>query len=178
MSKHKTVCIVIAASLILCLALLWLIAQPTPLRLTFLHGTNDSQIGRMGVFRLENNLNERVNTGGGFYQREHERGVESRLGDYGADLGGVQHVLPGVSNTFRVWMPTNGGPYRLVLYCVPDSKTTPQFLSSLRMRLLGFVSQHSPISQGFIGRWAGTQFTMSQYFQVPPPEQLRTTRRE
>jgi hypothetical protein len=51
------------------------------------------------------------------------------------------------------------------LYCVPDSKITLQHVSSVRMRLLGFVSR-LPVSQEFIGRWAGTRFTMSQVFQA------------
>jgi hypothetical protein len=163
--KRKKVLAVMSVAVVIAVTLFSLTPAQHPISLTFLYTTNAPSVGTVGVFRLENNLDEPIATSGGFYQRAGDRGAEPRIGDYGASLGGVRRFKPGVG-TFQAWIPTNGGPYRLVLYCVPDSKATRQHRNSLRMRMLGLVSR-LPVSQRFIGRWAGTQFTTSQRFEVP-----------
>jgi len=173
MIKRKNVLIGVGAAIVLGVMLFSLTPAQPPIGLTFLYTTNAPSVGIVGVFLLQNNLEEPISTAGGFYQRTSSRGIGPQIGDYGATLGGVQRFTNGVGRTFQTWIPTNGGPYRLVLYCVPESKGTRRYLSSLRMRMLGLISR-LPVSQRFIGRWAGTQFTTSQRFDVPAPKPVGT----
>lgn len=168
LSKRKISITVIVLVLFIGSAILFVVVPTPPLRLSFLYTTNDAQIGAVGVFQLENNLNEPVSSRGGFYQKTRAQGIEPEIGDYGAVIVGPYRFLPGANNIFRVWIPTNCEPYRLVLYCTPDSTVTVQYVSSYRMRLLGFASRHLPLSRRTIGRWAGTRFVFSQDFRAPP----------
>src|SRR4051812_14990517 len=109
LSKSKTV-LLLATLAGLTLAICWLTAPSPPVRVTFLSVTNDGSL-RIGVFRFENDLNEPVRAEWGFYQPQGETGVEPQLGNYGVSMTDTLRDFPGgASNTFQIYIPTNGGP--------------------------------------------------------------------
>ena len=72
---------------------------------------------------------------------------------------------PKIPNTVQAWCPTNGGPYRFVLNCMPASKSTTNFTSSARVRIASSVSRWLHPSFTTQGRWYGMEFAVSQPFQ-------------
>ena len=169
LSKRKIIGIVGAVTLSAVVAFLW--PSSPSMRVKLLHFTNDSVRGTVGVFRVENHSDETVFSGGGFLQREENRGVEpkSRLGDWAAPFTSqsVERFAPGSTNTFSLWMPTNGGAYRLVLSCTPAHTTTVEYRESFRMRSLGLLTRWFHVSNGFHQRWGGVAFPSSQLFRPP-----------
>jgi hypothetical protein len=111
----------------------------------------------------ENDLNEPVRAEWGFYQRQGESGVEPQTGNYGVQTPDTLRGFPGrTSNTFQIPIPTNGGPYRLVLFCLPSSKMN---LSPSQMRWFAWKS-HLPLLGNFHRRMPGSLFIKSEYFGV------------
>lgn len=147
------------------IALLSVRSQSRAVRLTFLYATNHAQIGRVGVFELVNCLNEPVSTSGGHYKPAKQIGMDPQKGAWGAPLSPTLFNA-GTTNTLEVWMPTNGGPYRLVLQCLPRSKGTPQFYRSARFRIINFIA--SRLRPDFVtqARCFGSTFVESQSFGV------------
>ena len=139
-------------ALLLFVALVWSSSPSrSGVRLTFLYATNQPQIGKVGVFELVNQLNESVSTSGGHYKPAKRSGLNAEVGDWGARID--QKFAAGTSNILHMWSPTNGGPYRLVLMCVPASKDTTQFYHSalfqISNRLLRWLP---PPAAGWFGR--------------------------
>lgn len=184
-SKKLILAVMVGA---ICLTTLWFAIPRQPcIILTCLYTTNEvvTVLLRpgdtyktnmvMGVFRLENNSGETI-MALGFFQNERERGLEAQVGDYGAPTlrGSREAEVPrgevprGVS-TFESPIPPHDGKYRLVLRCVPHSKSTLSFMRGLRFRLAAFVS-FLPKCQGLALRLSGSEFAFSQWIQVPPPD--------
>src|SRR5439155_6811507 len=112
-ANGKLAWIAIIALLSLCGALLWSTWPSQPLRVSFLHLTNDVHTELDGVFRLDNGSKETVSAIGFIHEKQTARGWVRHIGDFGADLGGAKLISPGTSATFRVWVLTNGGMYSL-----------------------------------------------------------------
>jgi hypothetical protein len=89
-------------------------------------------------------------------------------GDWGANILDLHQFPAHSTNIIQVWSPTNGGPYKLVLYCLPASKNTPQFYGSARVRIASFISPW--VNPSFVrqGRWYGTIFEESLSFEIKP----------
>jgi hypothetical protein len=121
MKKIKII-IVVSVLGIIGITIFWLVTASSPsVRVSYLYTTNDVlPKGAMGVFRLDNHSNRTLGAGGGFYQRKNEQGNEPQAGDYAAVPIGVHEFRQGVT-MFQAWVPTNGGPYRLVLTYRPPS---------------------------------------------------------
>jgi hypothetical protein len=169
LSKHKgKLAIALGACVLVCAVVFWISPEPPPVRLTFVHTTNDLLHGRVGVFRIENRLPEKVTAGVGFYQRVADRGPEPRRGDWGAP---VRHsVAAQTTNSFTVWIPTNGGPYRLVLHWLPASKSTAQYYSSVRARAMNWLVGVLNPSSATHRRWTGWIYSVSDGFEASPPD--------
>ena len=164
---------------VVCCVALWILTPPLqpPVRLTFLNATNDTQTGRSwGTFLLENNLSETLQGGAGIYERQSGSKWVHGIGDYGVELGlGPRRFAAGTTNLLSLWVPNKGGPYRLVLMCVPSSKTTQQYNASVRFRLLALLSRCRllpglglPGGAQARGRMYGTIYPTSQAFRPPP----------
>ena len=168
--SHKTRLTIGAALLLIFGMAFWLRTAPPPrIQLAFLYATNHPQAGRIGVFGVVNRLNEKVTCGAGHFHPAKRKGLEPVIGDWGAlPIGGTASFPPESTNTIEVRTPTNGGPYQLVLYCLPASKQTLKYYSSPRARIASFFSTWVP--QGFVtsGRWYGSMFIESQSFEVKP----------
>jgi hypothetical protein len=145
---------------------------PAPVRVTFLYSTNDLP-GYAAAFELVNDLNERIQCGAGHYQVVTRAGIEPQKGDWGARLSGSPNLAAHSTNIVTLWCPTNGGPYKLVLYCLPASKTTPQFYNSVRFRFYNMLAPWLEPSFTRHGRWCGAIYPESQAFKVKPPSNPR-----
>jgi hypothetical protein len=149
---------------------LWFVPSASPpVHVAFLYGTNEPKSGKVGVFELVNNLNEPVTTGGGWYIPATRKDLNTQKGDWGAAIHGGLHTFTArTTNIVQVWIPTNGGPYRLVLQCLPTSKSTPQFYRSARFRVANFVSPWLHPSFVTQARWYGSVFAVSPPFDATP----------
>jgi len=134
--------------------------------LTFVCSTNHPQFGNIAIFELVNALNELVNSSGGHYKPANRRGLNAQKGDWGANVLDGHKFAAHSTNIIHVWSPTNGGPYRLVLYCLPASKSTPQFLGSARVRFVSFISPWVNPSFATQARWYGSIFAESPPFEI------------
>jgi hypothetical protein len=146
-------------------------SSPTPpsaIRLTFLYSTNHPQFGKVGVFELANQLNETISSSGGHYKPAKRSGLNAEKGDWGAMILGVHQFAAATTNMLQVWSPTNGGQYKLVLQCLPASKSTPQFYGSARFRIASFLSPWVHPSFATQARWYGSLFAESQSFETKP----------
>src|SRR5215471_6453226 len=116
------------------LGLLFVSPAPPSVSVSFLYGTNQLNNPGVGVFEIVNRLNEPVTIGGGWYIPAARKGLNSEKGDRVATIyGSLRTVSARTTNIVQVWIPTNGGPYRLVLFVHPASKETPQFYRSVRV---------------------------------------------
>lgn len=158
-----------ALLLLLVIAVVWTSpSSPRHFRLTFLYHTNRPPFGNVGVFELVNPLDETVSSSGGNYKPAKRSGLNAEIGDWGATIPGGHQFAAGTTNIFQVWMPTNGGPYKLVLQCMPASRTTPQFYRSARFRFFNFLSRWFRPSFALQARWYGSVYVESQSFEVAP----------
>lgn len=154
---------------LLLVVMVWLSSpSQSGVRLTFLYATNHLQIGRRGMFELVNHLNESVSADYAHYKLAGRSGLNAQLGDRGATLGGRHTFAAGTTNTFLVWTPADGGPYKLVLQCLSASKDTSRFLGSARARLVSFISPWVKPSFTTKARWYGSVFAESQSFEATP----------
>ena len=165
---------------VVCCLALWILTPPLqpPVRLTFLKATNDVQTGLCwGTFLLENNMSATVQADAGIYERQSGSKWVHGVGDYGVDLGlGPRWFAAGTTNLLSLWVPNKGGPYRLVLICVPNSRITQQYNKSVRVRLLALLSRCRllpglgllPGGDRARGRIYGTVYPTSQAFRPPP----------
>jgi hypothetical protein len=171
--KHKAgaLAALLAVTLlaVILLALLFVSPASPSVRVAFLYGTNQPNHPGVGVFEIVNHLNEPVTIGGGWYIPAARKGLNAEKGDGVATIyGGLRSVSARTTNIVHVWIPTNGGPYRLVLFLHPDSKETPQFYRSVRVRVGSFVLPWLDPSFVTQARWFGAAFAVSPPFDVPP----------
>jgi hypothetical protein len=136
--------------------------------LTFLYTTNHPHAGRLGVFQVVNQCSETIINSGGHYKPATRSGFNVEEGDYGANSRGSDRFAAGTTNVVMLWIPTNGGPYRLVFRFTPVSKTTPAFYSSARVRFFSFISPFVKPSFATQARWYGAIYVESQSFEAPP----------
>jgi len=134
--------------------------------LTFLYTTNHPQIGKLGVFRVVNQCSETIINGGGHYKPATRSGLNAEVGDYGANSRGSDRFAAGTTNVVILWIPTNGGPYRLVFRFTPISKTTPAFYGSVRVRFFSFISPFVKPSFATQAQWYGATYVESQPFET------------
>jgi hypothetical protein len=170
LTKRRRGLLVVALIVFLCGGgIVLLSVARRPVRLSFICLTNDVQIGPAGVFRLENHSKEAVETIGVIYQKRTTGGWSHHLNDYGARLGDATRLLPGAGSTFRVSVPTNGGPYRLVLNCVPHrtSKSPPPDRQWI-VRLISWLPRSQPLIDRFV---RGHHFPTSDPFSSDNAEQ-------
>lgn len=164
--KHSSKVLALAGVVVLLLTIAFLTLSSRPssaVTLTFLYTTNHAQFGKAGVFRLVNHLNESLSSSAGHYKPASRSG----LSDRGTTFRGGQFSAA-TTNIIQMWIPTNGGPYKLVLYCLPASKTTPAFYRSARVRIVTFLSPWVQPSFATQARWYGTVFAESQSFETSP----------
>ena len=167
----KTITLATGAAILSVLLLLVLWPSPSPasaVRLTFLYTTNRPLVGKVGVFELVNQLNETISSSGGHYKPAKRSGLNAEKGDWGAMILGVHQFAAATTNILQVWSPTNGGQYKLVLQCLPASKSTPQFYGSARFRIASFLSPWVHPSLATQARWYGSLFAESQSFETKP----------
>jgi hypothetical protein len=158
---------------------LWLkLSAAGPLRLTLLYATNDAALGPSRVFELVNQMDETVTCSAGRYQQSPHDGFSPKKGDYGAEIidYGAQNLLrktfvAHTTSLFQVWSPTNGGPYRFVVLCLPASRMTAQYYASVRFRVANFVSRWVHSSFATSAQWSGVEFAASPPFEVKPAKQ-------
>jgi hypothetical protein len=168
--------LIVAAAGFLIALLIWAIFRPqppAPVRVTFLYSTNDVTGEHAAAFELVNDLNENVDCGFGHYQVATRSGIEPQRGDWGAPFSGTRNFVAHSTNIVTLWCPTNGGPYKLVLYCSPASKTTPQYSKSVRFRFYNMLVPWLQPSFTQHGRWCGAIYPESQPFEVKPPSKPR-----
>ena len=168
--RHKGKLMATAAVVSILVFGLWSInSSPTPVRLAFLYTTNNPRSGMMGVFQLVNELDETVSSGVGRFKPVTENGLRLRRGEWAgilSDLNGVKYVTRRTTNVFEVSLPTNGGPYKLILFCTPDSKMTPEYYRSARVRIARFLIPWVQPSAATQGQWYGSIFVESQSFEI------------
>jgi len=144
---------------------------PQP-RLISLGTTNVAAQGIVGVFVLENPLEEPALLGA-FFQRAGASGTMPRPGDVGVSITLGSEALPHTTNIFLAPLPTSSGSYRLVLHFIPEGVLPPKCKRSLGMRLAGLFSRlpaslrMQPWSQRAISYSNGIRVLRSQYFQIP-----------
>jgi|GEM_PF-2602605 hypothetical protein len=141
----------------------WLVSAAGTIRITYKGSQWDAKLGSVGVFEVVNDTKIAMNSGHGVYERRSGRGWVHGLGDYGADLGGVHTFAPGSTNRLTIWIPTNGGSYRLVLQCNPDLPNGTARPAQWRWRLaqvMGYLRAPSRLQ----GRALGNKYPASQQF--------------
>ena len=168
MTSGRKLTVTIVTLLVACFAIVaWLIlSAPRNIRVTYQGTCSDPETGSLGVFEVVNNTGATMIAGHGVFERRLGRRWVHGLGDYGVDLGGPRTFAPGSTNTLRVWIPTNGGPYRLVLQCWPELPNGASRSGYLRSKLVQMmrwlrapqrlqgrvVGNNYPVSQGFMGQ--------------------------
>jgi hypothetical protein len=176
MNLPKRRIVLIAVAGLVCLglvALVWSLGgrARASLRLTFLYATNAPgpvvPNGTMGVFRVENDSQEVLQSGGGFFQVKGHRGFEGQEGEYGASIL-LSYFPPGTTN-IMMWVPTNGGPWRLVMYFRLDLRRA----SPLRLKAAE-VAQRASFRLPFLvdlGRLGvGGRYATTEFFQARPSD--------
>src|SRR6476620_10104654 len=136
LQQHKGKLTIVGVPLLfLIIVVLWpRPTAPSAICLTFLYPTNHPQFGKVEAFELVNQLNETVGARYGHYKPAKRSGLNAEPGDPGANILGAHQFAARTTNIVKVWSPAKGGPYKLVLRCVP-AKTTPQFYRSTRNRI-------------------------------------------
>jgi hypothetical protein len=146
------------------LVVLWFLSSPPPpVRVTFLHATNDPSNGRVGVIELVNPLNEKVTVMGAWYvpAKRKDQSIANDTPLVSID-GDMSRLAAGSTNIVQVSIPTNGGPYRLVCQCVRESKDPSRSQGTLRYRTIFFISPWLHPSQVTLVRLCGGFFAASQ----------------
>jgi hypothetical protein len=184
-ANGDAVCGISLVLVAVCFIAHWTMPQTTlPVRISFLFATNNVGYGlAWGTFQLENQMKETLRTGNGIFERCNGRkwlhGLGDRaIGSQAIELGGVKMFAAGTTNLFSTWLPTNVGPYRLVLFCYPNSTTTLEYQKTARFRLgakllsVGIISDLS--GRGFYdgARMFGAVCPASQAFRPPSPVPL------
>ena len=166
--KHRLTVFACCAIVFLCLAISFLVTSspPAAVSLTFLQTTNDEHYGKTGLFQIVNHLNETVRCDQGFYKPASRPGLNSQMGDAGALVFGKHQFTANTTNVIEIWIPPNGGPYKLVLRCLPESKATAAFTKSIRVRFFSFISPYVKPSFATQSQWYGSIFAESQSFEA------------
>lgn len=163
--KCRLLLTAVIAVLLLCCALSWPRLSSQPVRLSFLSLTNDTNRGLSGVFRVENGLKETVLLSGLTYEELSPSGWSVHITSFGA-FGVGERLSAGASSTFPMWVPTNGGPYRLVLHCYPEESVTRKRGSRLRRRIAELLSRMK-VSKRSVDHFVyGVQFPTSLPFEI------------
>jgi hypothetical protein len=165
---HKRKCVALAMFLALLLVAIWFLpSPPPPVRVTFQHVTNDPGNGRVGVIELVNNLNETVTVMGAWYvpAKRNDLSISSDTPCASID-GDMSRIRVRSTNIAQVFIPTNGGPYRLVCQCIAESRDPLRSQGTLRYRLISMVSPWLHPSQATLVRWFGGSFVVSQSIDV------------
>jgi hypothetical protein len=134
---------------VVCLAILWFGLPATiPVRLAFVHATDLPSGTILGVFQLQNELNEDIEIDGAVIEENKDGhwAIVRTTTPQGADH------CPGRTNILlAIRMPTKGGSFRLGVRCIPISKLTPKYYHSLRYRIAVFASGHRLIRPLWFG---------------------------
>src|SRR6476660_934941 len=90
---------------------------------------------------MVNNLNETVIVMGAWYVPAKRKDLSIAKDTLGASLisDDVWTFVARSTNSAQVSIPTNGGPYRLVLQCMPDSRSPWRNPATLRHRIANVV---------------------------------------
>ena len=157
-----------ALLLALPLAALWSLPSPPPMvRVTFQHTTNDPSNGRVGVIKVVNNLNEPVFVMGAWYVPAKRKDLSIAKDTPGALISDdVRQFTARSTNIAEVSIPTNGGPYKLVLQCIPDSRSPWRNQGTLRYRIADLVYPRFHPSQRTVVGWYGGSIVASQSIYV------------
>ena len=149
------------------MALWFLPSSPQPVRMTFQYATNDPGNGRVGVIELVNNLKETLVVMGGWYVPAKRKDLSISKDTPLACIDGNAWQFTSRSTNFvQVHIPTNGGPYRLVFQCVPDSKSPWRNEGTLRYRIVNWVSARLHPSQVTLVRSFGGFFIVSESIDI------------
>jgi len=170
MQLRKRIYVALAVLLVLPLLPLWsLHSSRPPVRVTFLCVTNDPGNGRAGVIQVVNYQNEPVIVMGGWYvpstRDDLSLSWDTPLASICADNSRLTFTARS-TNITQVSMPTNGGPYKLVFQCVPDSQDPFRTQGTLRHRMASLASSRLHPSQLTVVRWFGGFFAVSQSIDV------------
>jgi hypothetical protein len=170
--RSRTLGLLVGAVFLIGALVVWFfLSSPPALRLTFLYQTNSPQSRIVGVFKLVNELDESVSSGGGHFQDANRNGLSPQEGDWGAGwLGGTKQFAPRTTSILQIPLPPKmkAGPYKLVLHCSPASKSTQQYQRGARARIVSFLSPWLHPSFATQGRWYGEVYPVSQAFDIRP----------
>ena len=171
--KSKKRCIlltVVAAVLVLLCALAWPRLLNQQVRLSILSHTNATDRSLSGVFRVENGLKETVLLSGLTYEQVSSSGWSVHRTDFGA-FGVGERLSAGATSTFTMWVPTNGGAYRLVLHCYPEESVTRKRGSPFRTRIKDLLFRMN-VSRRVVDDYVyGAQFPTSLPFEIISTDQ-------
>jgi hypothetical protein len=163
--------VVVTFCLILASIIGWRLYFRSPdFQLRFLHTTN-SQYGVRGVFEMSNYLAEPAVCGGGFLKKAAEKSIDIMRGDFGTDAH--FKISPKSSTTFKTWIPTNGGPYRLVMPGIPARKLDPQYYKTFGARVAQCITRlihltgPNPTTSWRLTGWS---FAQTEPFHIAKPE--------
>jgi hypothetical protein len=134
---------------IILLALLWSVTHALPpVRISYLCATNDPALPfAWGVFKLENDLNEPLTTGGGVFEKWDGHQWGRGVGTYFANFGGDREFGKGTTNNVQTALPKKEGRYRLALDYLPKSNLTPKFYMTGRYRFLQMLIRKGILSE-------------------------------
>jgi|ERR1043166_8106448 hypothetical protein len=153
----------LAATFCLLLAIMvvcWVKFRPPDFQVTFLSTTNS---GLQGVFQMHNGLAEPVVCAGGFFKKAAEKSMDPAKGDFGA---AVQLKIPAkTTSTFTTWIPTNGGPYRLVVDATPARKLSPPYYATFAARVSNWIMSLIRPGGSIAWRLAGWSLVASEPFE-------------
>jgi hypothetical protein len=155
----------LALPLALLLVALWALpVSPPPIRVTFQRATNDPENGRVGVIELVNTRSETIDIMIGWYVPAKGNDLAlSKDTPIASIYGRMPQLLSARStNVVQVSIPTNGGPYKLVLQCMPDRTIPWRHQDSLRYRIAELVFPWVHPSQRMAVRWYGGAIVASQ----------------
>jgi hypothetical protein len=170
MQLRKRICVAFAVLLVLYLVALWSLHSLRPLvRVTFLCATNDVGNGRAGVIQVVNDQSEPVILMAGWYVPATRDDLslvrDTPLASICGDTSRLTFTAQS-TNIIRVSMPTNGGPYKLVFQCVPDSLDPSRTPWTLRHRMVDLAISRFHPSQRTVVRLMGGLFAVSQSIDV------------
>jgi hypothetical protein len=170
MKLSKRTRVALAALLVLPFVALWFSpSRPPPLRVTFHHAANDPANGRVGIIQVVNHQTEGVIVMGGWYvpakREDLSLSRDTPIASLCDEMQGFKFTARS-TNLVKVSMPTNGGPYKLVLQCAPESQDPWLTEPTLRHRMALWADSWVHPSQRTLVRWFGGFFAVSQSIDI------------
>jgi hypothetical protein len=154
---HKRKWLAVALLVALSVVALWCLpSAPPSVRVTFQHTTNDPGNGKVGVIEVVNNLNETVVIMHAWYVPANRKDFSLGKDTPSALISDkMWEVGARSTNTAPISIPAHGGPYRLAVQCIPDSRSPWRNEGRLRSRFANLVFPWLHPSQKMAVGWYG-----------------------